>query len=78
MHTHGLGGGNGGSEQLLRMHNQIGIFVVYAMQRNAAMFIATLGLRYDLTDIAHIAFMFNSGQSPASILSPILLPCRHF
>ncbi len=28
-------------------------------------------LRYDLTDIAHIAFMFNGGQSPASILSPI-------
>ncbi len=22
-------------------------------------------LRYDLTDIAHIAFMFNGGQSPA-------------
>ncbi len=28
-------------------------------------------LRYDLTDIARIAFMFNGGQSPASILSPI-------
>ncbi len=28
-------------------------------------------LRYDLTDIARIAFMFNGGQSPASILSSI-------
>ncbi len=28
-------------------------------------------LRYDLTDIARIAFMFNGGQSPASILSLI-------
>ncbi len=28
-------------------------------------------LRYDLTDTAPIAFMFNGGQSPASILSPI-------
>ncbi len=28
-------------------------------------------LRYDLTDIARIAFMFNGGQFPASILSPI-------
>ena len=27
-------------------------------------------LRYHLTDIARIAFMFNGGQSPASILSP--------
>ncbi len=44
MHTHGLGGGNGGSEQLFRMHNQIGIFVGCAMQINAAIFIATLGL----------------------------------
>ncbi len=26
-------------------------------------------LRYDLTDIARIAFMFNGGQSPASVLS---------
>ncbi len=26
-------------------------------------------LRYDLTDIARIAFMFNGGQSPASIHS---------
>ncbi len=31
-------------------------------------------LRYDLTDIARIAFMFHGGQSPASILSPI---CTH-
>ncbi len=28
-------------------------------------------LRYDLTDIARIAFMFNGGKSPASILSHI-------
>ncbi len=28
-------------------------------------------LRNDLTDIARIAFQFNSGQSPGSILSPI-------
>ncbi len=28
-------------------------------------------LRYDLTDVARIAFMFNGGQSAASILSPI-------
>ncbi len=32
-----------------------------------------LHLRYDLTDIARIAFMFNGGQSPASILSPICM-----
>ena len=28
-------------------------------------------LRYDLTDITRIAFMFNGGQSPASILGPV-------
>ncbi len=30
-----------------------------------------LVLRTDLTDTARIAFMFNGGQSPGSILSPI-------
>ena len=33
--------------------------------------IETYILRNDLTDKAHIAFMFNGGQSPGSTLSPI-------
>ncbi len=32
-----------------------------------------LWLRYDLTDIARIAFMFNGGQSPASILYTLIV-----
>ncbi len=53
------------------LYFELAKYAFFIVFRNETLNVGRKPLRCDLTDITHIAFMFNGGQSPASILSPI-------